>query len=66
MDFNDTQPFVATISAQMATLTVSITTVDDDINELDESYIVLLEVIEPAEQLIRHNTTCRIPENDRK
>jgi len=64
-DFNNTQPFEVLISARSAPLSVSIPTFDDDINELDEDYIVFLEVIGSV-NISRLNTTCRIPENDRK
>ena len=63
-DFNNT-PFEVPISARTAPLTVSIPTIDDDINELDEDYIVFLEVIGSV-NISRRNTTCRIRENDRK
>ena len=64
-DFNDTEPFEVTIPARTEPLTVSIPTLDDDINELDEEYIVYLEVIGSVD-FSRHNTTCRIRENDRE
>jgi len=65
-DFNDTEPFEVTIPAWTDLLTVSIPTLDDDINELDEDYIVYLEVIGSVDFSSRHSTTCRIRENDRE
>ena len=64
-DFNNTQPFEVPVSARSTPLSVSIPTFDDDINELDEDYIVFLEVIGSV-NISRLNTTCRIRENDRK
>ena len=68
MDFNDTQPFV-TMTAGTEAVTADIGIVDDEINEAEEDFVVVLEVVSnttnPVEFTIQ-TTICRIPGNDRK
>ena len=68
MDFNDT-PFEVTMAAGTTVVTADIPIVDDEINEAEEIFVVVLEVVSnitnPVE-FITNTTVCRIPQNDRK
>ena len=70
-DFNDTEPFEVTIPAGMTAISASIPIVNDDINEAEEIFLVVLEVASNITNEIdftglTQTTVCRIPENDRK
>ena len=68
MDFNGTQ-FEVTIEAGNTSVTADIPIVDDDINEAEEEFVVVLEVVSNTTNPVEfttQTTVCRIPENDRK
>ena len=69
MDFNDTQPFQVTMAAGNEAVTANITIVDDEINEVEEEFIVVLEIASDTTNPVvftTNATVCRIPPNDRK
>jgi len=69
IDFNDTQPFEVTVAAGSNVVTADIPIFNDEINEAEEMFVVVLEVVSnitnPVE-FIMNTTVCRIPQNDRK
>ena len=69
MDFNDTQPFEVTMAAGTTVVTADIPIVNDEINEAEEEFVVVLEVasnITNQVELTTQTTVCRIPASDRK
>ena len=67
-DFNST-PFEVTMAAGTTVVTADIPIVDDEINEADEEFVVVLEVVSNTTNPVEFSTqttVCRIPENDRK
>jgi len=67
MDFNDT-PFVVTMAAGTTVVTAGIPIVDDEINEAEEVFVVVLEVVSDTTnrmEFTTNTTVCRIPANDR-
>ena len=69
MDFNDTQPFEVTLAAGHEVVTADIPIVDDEINEAEEVFVVVLEVVSNTTnrmEFTTNTTVCRIPANDRK
>ena len=67
MDFNDT-PFEVTMAAGTTVVSAEIPIVDDEINEAEEKFVVVLEVdsdTNPVE-FTTNVTVCRIPASDRK
>jgi len=68
MDFNDT-PFVVTMAAGTTVVTADIPIVDDEINEAEEVFVVVLEVVSNTTNPVEfttNTTVCRIPASDRK
>ena len=68
MDFNDT-PFVVTMAAGNTSVAANVFIVDDEINEAEEVFVVVLEVVSNTTNLVEfttNTTVCRIPANDRK
>ena len=69
MDFNDTQPFEVTMAAGTEAVIAMIPIVDDEINEAEEEFVVVLSVTgtftNPVE-FTTQTTVCRIPQSDRK
>jgi len=73
MDFNDTQPLEVTIPVGLTATSGDIPIVDDEINEGDEVFVIVLEVASNTTNPVdfsgptqTQTTVCRIPENDRK
>jgi len=69
MDFNDTQPFEVTMAAGTTVVTAEIPIFNDEINEAEEKFIVVLEVVSNTTNPVvftTQTTVCRIPRNDRK
>ena len=72
MDFNDTQPFEVTMSAginQSEVVTADIPILDDEINEAEEEFVIVLEVVSNTTNSVEfttQTTVCRIPPSDRK
>ena len=69
MDFNDAQPFEVTMAAGTEAVIAMIPIVDDEINEAEEEFVVVLDVnrtfTNPVE-FTTQTTVCRIPRSDRK
>ena len=68
MDFNGT-PFEVTMAARTTVVTANIPIVDDEINEAEEVFVVVLEVVSNTTNPVEfttNTTVCRIPANDRK
>ena len=69
MDFNDAQPFEVTMRAGTESMMATIPIVDDEINEAEEEFVVVLGVggtfTNPVE-FTSQTTVCRIPRSDRK
>jgi len=68
MDFNDT-PFEVTIEAGNTLVAAGILIVDDEINEAEEVFVVVLEVVSDTTNPVEfttNTTVCRIPASDRK
>ena len=69
MDFNDTQPFEVTMAAGTTMVTADIPIVNDEINEAEEEFVVILEVVSNTTnqvELTTQTTVFRIPQSDRK
>ena len=69
MDFNDTQPFEVTMAAGTTVVTADIPIVDDEINEAEEYFVVVLEVVSNTTNPVEftaQTTVCRIRPSDRK
>ena len=72
VDFNDSVHIVTVPAGQRVDdITVDIPIIDDDIDEADEGFVILLEAVDPAVapfvDLSTHNTTLgRIYDNDSK
>ena len=69
MDFNDTQPFEVTMAAGTTVVTADIPIVDDEINEAEEEFVVVLEVVSNTTNPVEfttQTTVCRIRPSDRK
>ena len=72
VDFNDSVRIVTVPTGQrVEDITVDIPIVDDDIDEADEGFILLLEVVDPAvapfvDLSTRNVTLGRIDDNDCK
>ena len=69
MDFNDTQPFEVTMAAGTTVVTADIPIVDDEINEAEEEFVVVMEVVSNTTNPVEFTTkttVCRIPPSDRK
>ena len=69
MDFNDTQLFEVTMTAGNEAVLATIPIVDDEINEAEEEFVVVLGVngmfTNPV-VFTTQTTICRIPRSDRK
>ena len=68
MDFNDT-PFEVRMEAGTTVETADIPIVDDEINEAEEEFVVVLEVVTSTTNPVvftTQTTVCRIPPSDRK
>ena len=69
MDFNDAQPFQVTMRAGTESTMATIPIVDDEINEAEEEFVVVLGVngtfTNPV-AFTTQTTVCRIPRSDRK
>ena len=69
MDFNDAQPFEVTMAAGTEAVIATIPIVDDEINEAEEEFVVVLSVngtfTNPV-AFTTQTTVCRIPRSDRK
>ena len=68
MDFSDATLDV-TIPAGSTSVTADIPIIDDEINEADEEFVVVLEVVGNITNPVVFTTNaavCRIPPNDRK
>ena len=68
MDFNDTQPFEVTMAAGTTVVTANIPIFDDEINEVEEEFVVVLEVVintTNSVELTTQITVCRISQSDR-
>jgi len=68
MDFNDTR-LNFTVGAGTMVVTADIPIVDDEINEAEEDFVVILEVPSDTTNSVEfttNTTVCRIPANDRK
>ena len=69
MDFNDAQPSEVTMIAGSEAVIATIPIVDDEINEAEEEFVVVLGVngmfINPV-VFTTQTTVCRIPRSDRK
>jgi len=68
MDFNDT-PFEVTMEAGNTLVTAGIPIVDDEINEAEEVFVVVMEVVSNTTNPVEfttNTTVCRIPASDRK
>jgi len=68
MDFNDT-PIEVTMAAGSSVVTADIPIVDDEINEAEEEFVVVLEVVSNTTNPVvftTQTTVCRIPPSDRK
>ena len=69
MDFNDTQPFEVTMVAGTTVVTADIPIVNDEINEAEECFVVILEVVSNTTNPVdftTQTTVCRIRPSDRK
>ena len=69
MDFNDTQPFEVTMAAGTTVVSAEIPIFNDEINEAEEKFIVVLEVVSNTTNPVvftTQTTVCRIPRSDRK
>ena len=72
VDFNDSVRIVTVPAGQrVEDITVDIPIIDDDIDEADEGFIILLEVVDPAvapsvDLSTRNTTLGRIDDNDSK
>ena len=69
MDFNDTQPFNITMEAETTVVSAEIPILNDEINEAEEEFVVVLEVVSDttnSEEFTTNVTVCRIPASDRK
>jgi len=69
MDFNDTQPFEVTMAAGTIVVSAEIPILNDEINEAEEEFVVVLEVVSNTNnsvELTTNVTVCRIPASDRK
>ena len=72
MDFNDTQPFEVTMAAginQSEVVTANIPILDDEINEAEEEFVVVLEVVSNTTNSVEfttQTTVCRISQSDHK
>ena len=69
MDFNDTQPFEVLMAAGTEAMMAMIPIVDDEINEAEEEFVVVLEVVSNTTNPVEftaQTTVCRIPRSDRK
>ena len=63
------QPFEVTMAAGTQVVTADIPIVDDEINEAEEKFVVVLEVVRNIPNLVEfttQTTVCRIPPSDRK
>ena len=72
VDFNDSVHNVTVPAGQrVEDITVKISIFDDDIDEADEGFVILLEVVDPAvapfvDISFRNTSLCRIDDNDCK
>ena len=72
VDFNDSVHIVTVPAGQrVEDITVDIPIIDDDIDEADEGFVILLEVVDPAvapfvDLSTRNATMGRIDDNDGK
>ena len=69
MDFNDAQPFEVTMRAGTEVEMATIPIVDDEINEVEEDFVVVLDVNRTFTNPVvftTQTTVCRIPRSDRK
>ena len=69
MDFNDTQPFNVTMEAETTVVSAEIPILNDEINEAEEEFVVVLEVVSDttkSEEFTTNVTVCRIPASDCK
>ena len=68
MDF-DMQPLEVTMAAGTEVVTADIPIIDDEINEAEEEFVVVLELVSSITNPVEfttQTTVCRIPRNDRK
>ena len=69
MDFNDTQPFNITMEAETTVVSAEIPILNDEINEAEEEFVVVLEVVSNTTNSVEfttQTTVCRISQSDRK
>jgi len=68
MDFNDT-PFEVKMTAGTTVVAANISIIDDEINEAEEEFVVVLEVVSNTTNPVEfttNTTVCRILPSDRK
>ena len=68
MDFNGT-PFEVTMRAGTTVVTADISIDDDEINEAEEEFVIVLEVVSNTTNSVEfttQTTVCRISQSDRK